>query len=96
LIFSNILFPELPECKGLTGEDRRICEDSMILKSVKGKYKYKLDPKEIAEIKQAMAESVRPPEPQRSFWDKTFAEKKIFESEEWKDYLRKKNVNKSK
>jgi hypothetical protein len=56
----------------------------MILKSVKGKYQYKIDAKEIAEIKKVMNESIRPPEPVKTWWDKLFAKEKIFESEAWK------------
>jgi hypothetical protein len=88
------MFFDYYECKN--SNDQKACSDSFILESVSGKYAYRLDPKEIAEIKRAMAESVRPPEPERSFWDKTFSKKKVFELEEWKDYLRKENVNKSK
>lgn len=83
-IFKNKLFPELPECKGLKGNNRKLCEDSMILKSVKGKYQYKIDAKIIAEINKTMKESVRPPEPVKSWKDKIFAKEKFFESKAWK------------
>ena len=83
-IFKNKLFPELPGCKGLKGNNRKLCEDSMILKSVKGKYQYKIDAKIIAEINKTMKESVRPPEPVKSWKDKIFAKEKFFESKAWK------------
>jgi hypothetical protein len=93
-VFFKSHFYGYSRCKG--SSDVKKCSDSIVLNNSIEMYKYKLDPKEIAEIKRAMAESVRPPEPERSFWDKTFSKKKVFESEEWKDYLRKENVNKSK
>jgi hypothetical protein len=57
--FFELVFNDqrLPANKGRTIQDH----DSSILKNVKEKYKYKLNPEEIIEIKEEMARSVRPP-----------------------------------
>ena len=52
--------------------------DTMVLNSISGKYKYKLDTAEIAKIKKEMAESRRPYLPPQSWWDKTF-NRKLFD-----------------
>lgn len=73
---------------------QKICVDSLILKMTSDKYKYKIKPEEIEEMKKQMARSVRPLEPKQdiSLWQKLFGrkEEKLFESKEWKEYLQKK------
>ncbi len=69
--------------------------DSVIIAKNIKKHQNKIDPKELENIKKEMANSVRPSEPQkkkRSLWDSLFKEEeiKIFESKEWKEYLKKK------
>jgi hypothetical protein len=79
----------------LSSADPKKCFDDRILRKVGGEYAYKLDPKEIADIKRAMAESKIPSDKplviERSFWDKLQDGEKTFESKAWKDYLRKKH-----
>jgi hypothetical protein len=67
--------------------------DSLIVAKTTAIRKEKIDPQELADIKKEMAASVRPPEPkiETSFWEKIFGrKKKLFESKEWKEYLKKK------
>ena len=67
--------------------------DSVIVAKTEEVRKMKIDPKELEDIKKDMARSVRPPEPKTdiSLWQKLFGkEKKLFESDDWKEYLRKK------
>lgn len=69
--------------------------DSLIVAKNIKKHQNKISIKELENIKKGIERSVRPPEPlkkKRSLWDMLFNEEKvkIFESEEWKEYLRKK------
>ena len=67
--------------------------DSVIVAKTEEVRKMKIDPKELEDIKKDMARSVRPPEPKTdiSLWQKLFGkEEKLFESKEWKEYLKKK------
>jgi hypothetical protein len=68
--------------------------DSFIVAKTTAIRKEKIDPKELADIKKEMAASVRPPEPkiETTLCEKIFGrEKKLFESKEWKEYLKKKS-----
>ena len=67
--------------------------DSTIVAKTEEVRKMKIDPKELEDIKKEMARSVRLPEPKEetTLWQKIFGkEKKLFESDDWKEYLRKK------
>jgi hypothetical protein len=77
----------------MPAQSNRHCFDSIVVKLNKDYYTHKLSKEEINEISKAMSESLRPPEPkiETSFWEKIFGrEKKLFESKEWKKYLKKK------
>ncbi|MBK7222327.1 MAG: hypothetical protein IPH94_13670 [Saprospiraceae bacterium] len=66
--------------------------DSAIIARSYAYSKGKMDLSEIESINKEISTSVRPPEPylKKSLWEKLFGEKKLFESKEWKEYLRKK------
>lgn len=77
----------------LPAQSTKTCFDSIVVQLNKDYYKHKITLEEINEISSAMAESVSPPQPkiETTFWEKIFGrEKKLFESKEWKEYLKKK------
>jgi hypothetical protein len=74
--FFNNTFYNVETCKGK--KDIKKCCDSLVLHLTKEKYKYKLTPEEIVKIKKQMAESIRPSEPEYSWWDKLFKKSKKF------------------
>lgn len=92
------IFTELPACNSYSSDRKTYCQDSIIIASVSEKYKNKLTQLEIAEIQSEMSKSEIPKnEPlikKRSLWDKLQYGEKVFESEEWKDYLKQKYGNK--
>ena len=61
--------------------------DSLVLEMSASKYKDKLSIDEINKIRIAIKTSKRPVEPTKSLWDRLFAKDKIFESDEWKEYI---------
>jgi len=87
-------------CKpyGAIDYDRKavnLCLDSLALKTNKEYHAKKLSKEEIVEIQKSIDESVRPPEPikkNKEWWQFWKDEPKIpiFETEEWKDYLKEK------
>ncbi len=71
--------------------------DSVIVARNKEMRQYKIDPAEIEQIKAEMAKSVRPQEPisDLKWYEKIFPkEKKLFETDEWKEYVKSKNRGK--
>jgi len=71
--------------------------DSVIVARNKEMRQYKIDPAEIEQIKAEMAKSVRPQEPilDIKWYEKIFPkEKKLFETDEWKEYVKSKNRGK--
>ena len=88
-IFKKRLFFDISGIKNITDERRKQFEDSVILAITKEKYKYKLDPKEIADIKQSIAESKLPADKplvkSYSWWEILQYGEKPFESDAWKN-----------
>jgi hypothetical protein len=71
--------------------------DSLIVAGNKEMHTYKIDPLEIEQIKADMAKSVRPKEPipDMKWYEKIFPKKKkLFETDEWKEYVKNKNQEK--
>ncbi len=93
-IFNNRIFSELRQCKGLNGSAKRMCEDSLILDAVFGKYQHKLDPNEIASIKESISASKLPEGvplvKSYSWWEIYKYGQKPFETKAWKDYVKQK------
>ena len=82
---------------GLPPGSTRADIDSVIVARNKEMHSRKIDPKEIEKIKAEMAKSVRPKEPipDIKWYEKIFPkEKKLFETDEWKEYVRSKNQEK--
>ncbi len=76
------------------GQELRMCFDSIIIDLNQRYYDHKIDPKEIEDIKQSIEASVRPIEPkiELTTWEKIFGkEEKLFETQEWKDYINQKS-----
>ena len=88
-IFKKRLFFDISGIKNITDERRKQFEDSVILAITKEKYKYKLAPKEIADIKQSIAESKLPADKplvkSYSWWEILQYGEKPFESDAWKN-----------
>ncbi len=75
-------------------QELRMCFDSIIIDLNQRYYDHKIDPKEIEDIKQSIKASVRPIEPkiELTTWEKIFGkEEKLFDSQEWKDYINQKS-----
>ncbi|MEY3501525.1 MAG: hypothetical protein RL308_3198 [Bacteroidota bacterium] len=85
------MFFDYSECKDV--KDKHFCSDTFTLAAVVSKYKNKLEPKEIADIKQSILESKLPDgEPlvkSFSWWEKLKYGEKLFESETWKERKKK-------
>lgn len=87
-------FMDDPNGWGLPPESTRTDIDSLIVAGNKKMRQYKIDPAEIEQIKAEMAKSVRPKEPipDLKWYEKIFPkEKKLFETDEWKEYVKSKN-----
>ena len=71
--------------------------DSLIVAGNKEMHTHKIDPLEIEQIKADMAKSVRPKEPipDMAWYEKIFPKKKkLFETDEWKEYIKSKSSKK--
>jgi hypothetical protein len=87
-------FMDDPNGWGLPAGSTRKDIDSVIVARNKEMRQYKIDLKEIEQIKAEMAKSVRPKEPipDLKWYKKNFPkEKKLFETDEWKEYVKSKN-----
>ncbi len=87
-------FMDDPNGWGLPAGSTRKDIDSVIVARNKKMRQYKIDPAEIEQIKAEMAKSVRPKEPipDLKWYEKIFPkEKKLFETDEWKEYVKSKN-----
>jgi hypothetical protein len=92
----NFIKPVETEC--LIEKNKRTCFDSVIVELNKEYHKYKIDPEELAEIKETMAKSIKPDviisEQKRiTWWKRLWGNEdnvKLFESQEWKDYQKRK------
>ncbi|HLO55089.1 MAG TPA: hypothetical protein VK169_12425 [Saprospiraceae bacterium] len=87
-------FMDDPNGWGLPAGSTRKDIDSVIVARNKEMRQYKIDPAEIEQIKAEMAKSVRPKEPipDLKWYEKIFPkEKKLFETHEWKEYVKSKN-----
>ncbi len=90
-------FMDDPNGWGLPSGSTRSDIDSVIVARNIEMHSRKIDPKEIEKIKAEMAMSVRPKEPipDIKWYEKIFPkEKKLFETDEWKEYVRSKNQEK--
>lgn len=86
-----------PNGWGLPPGSTRTDIDSVIVARNKEMHSRKIDPKEIEKIKAEMAKSVRikEPIPNLKWYEKIFPKKKkLFETDEWKEYIRSKNQGK--
>jgi hypothetical protein len=87
-------FMDDPNGWGLLPGSTRKDIDSVIVARNKEMHTRKIDPKEIEHIKAEMTNSVRPKEPipDIKWYEKIFPKKKkLFETDEWKDYVKSKN-----
>ncbi len=83
---------------GMSENSTMLQLDSFIVSRTQLERLKKIDVEELNDIKRHMATSKKPVEPAHdvSLWQKWFGEKKLFESQEWKDYLKKKYGNSKK
>lgn len=83
---------------GMSENSTMLQLDSFIVSRTQLERVKKIDVEELNDIKRHMATSKKPVEPAHdvSLWQKWFGEKKLFESQEWKDYLKKKYGNSKK
>lgn len=87
-------FMDDPNGWGLPPGSTRKDIDSVIVARNKEMHTRKIDPKEIEQIKAEMAKSVRPKEPIHDikWYKKIFPKKKkLFETDEWKEYVKSKS-----
>lgn len=90
-------FMDDPNGWGLPPGSTREDIDSLIVARNKEMHTRKIDPKEIEQIKAEMVKSVRPKEPIHDikWYEKILPKKKkLFETDEWKEYIRSKNQEK--
>ena len=92
------IFPDLNDCKLYPKDKKNRCRDSIIVYRTAEKYNYKLTKQEISEIQIAIDETKIPEGnpliEKRSLWQKFKYGEKVFETEEWKTYLKQKYGNK--
>lgn len=90
-------FMDDPNGWGLPPGSTRADIDSVIVARNKEMHSRKIDPAEIEHIKAEMAKSVRPKEPEKQLkWHEHIfpPKKKLFETDEWKEYIKSRNPGK--